>query len=311
MNAWINKLALCLANGQPQVLVTVGATRGSAPRDAGARMWVGADFIEDTIGGGHLEWKAMAHARAMLTASGPRRDLVRYPLGPGLGQCCGGVVWLVFEYLDKTDAAWCMELAEAQRQGVALQRTVILDGPAARASPHIAPAPPGSEVHLDSASGKFFDVWRTPCRPVVVCGAGHIGQAIVRLLADLPVQVIWLDSRDTCWPSELPANVTAVQGDADDVIDMPDNASWLVLTHNHALDLALIDAVFRYKTFVFMGLIGSRTKKARFVSQLRQRHADALVDQLCCPIGRVRPSDKNPAVIAVSVVAQLLEHMPA
>lgn len=301
-------------------------------------MWVGTDFIVDTIGGGHLEWKAAATARLMLEQSRLHCKLERYPLGPSLGQCCGGVVWLLFEHLGHDDAAWCTQIAVALAQGDHVVRTVAVpslssDGIQTDIKPaHDILANPGHDmprvssdislqyVSRDAATDKpglcthvntatVTDVWSAPQAHIVVCGAGHIGNAIVRLLTDLPVQVTWLDPRDNCWPSHVPANVQIVQGDADDVMDMPDNAYWLILTHNHALDLAIIEAVFRQKDFSFLGLIGSKSKKARFVSQLSRRHAPELVEQICCPVGIVQTSSKLPPVIAVSVVAQLLDLM--
>lgn len=281
LHEWLAALAQRLSRGQPQILVSVVKTQGSTPRDAGARMWVGSDFIVDTVGGGHLEWKAIAQARQMLEQPKPGPRLERYPLGPGLGQCCGGVVWLMFEYLDRDDALWCAQIAETLAHGGSMARTVILDG------------------------HEIVDVWSVPPVQIVVCGAGHIGTHIVKLLAALPFQVTWLDPRG-CWPDTIPGNVRVVQGDADDVPDMPEHAYWLILTHNHALDLAIIDGVFRHKSFAFLGLIGSKSKKARFVSRLSQRHNPELVERLICPLGIVQTSSKLPAVIAVSVVAQLL-----
>ena len=317
---WLSDLALQLELGQTQVLVTVVHTQGSTPRDTGARMWVGADFVVDTIGGGHLEWKAMADARQMLEQPGVQRKIERYPLGPGLGQCCGGVVWLLFEPLGHDDASWCTQIAATLEQGGHVVRTVAVSPPPADDSPPRVPSPvtlqhmghgalPESITHLDKDAATVTDVWTAPTAHVVVCGAGHIGNAIVKVLVNLPVQVIWLDPRDNCWPSSVPPNVRVVQGDADDVSDMPENAYWLILTHNHALDLAIIDAVFRKKTFSFLGLIGSKSKKARFVTQLSRRHTPELVQQICCPIGVVQTSSKLPSVIAVSIVAQLLNLM--
>lgn len=320
---WLSDLAGQLAAGQSQVLVTVGHTLGSAPQDAGARMCVGTDFIVNTIGGGHLEWKAIACAREMLAQAGPRRKVQRYPLGPGLGQCCGGVVWLVFEYLDSQDVHWCLEIGDALSRGRSVRRIVDLAPASDMHSSVVAGTHAGvalyplsaherrMETRLDIERGRLIDVWSVPTTDVVVCGAGHIGHAIVRLLADLPVRVVWLDPRDDCWPARVPVNVQLLQGDEDDVPDMPEQAYWLVLTHNHALDLAIVDSVFRHKSFAFMGLIGSKTKQVRFSSRLRQRHDAQLVERLCCPIGIVSTSSKQPAVIAVSVVAQLLELIAA
>lgn len=315
---WLAELATRLAADQPQVLVTVGRTQGSTPRDTGARMWVGTDFIVDTIGGGHLEWKAIACARDMLAQAVPQRKVQRYPLGPGLGQCCGGMVWLTFEYLDSQDAFWCMQIVDALSSDKSVKRIVDLTPASdtnlsvvARTCADVTLYPlsaneGGLTTRLDIEQGRLIDVWSAPTTNIVVCGAGHVGHAVVRLLADLPVRVVWMDSRDDCWPARVPVNVQILQGDQDDVPDMPEQAYWLVLTHNHALDLAIIDNVFRHKSFAFMGLIGSKTKQARFASRLRQRHDSQIVERLCCPIGIVATSSKQPAVIAVSVVSQLL-----
>jgi len=91
-----------LATGDA-VLVTVVATRGSVPREVGAWMAVFADTVVGTVGGGHLEHDAIAKARADLPTLAPA-ETVRYPLGPGLGQCCGGEVQLRFEHVSAPDA---------------------------------------------------------------------------------------------------------------------------------------------------------------------------------------------------------------
>lgn len=87
-------------HAQACVLVTVDATQGSVPRDAGAWMGVFADEVAGTIGGGRVELEATAHAREVL-AGRAGAGLRRYPLGPGLGQCCGGVMHLRFDVLPR------------------------------------------------------------------------------------------------------------------------------------------------------------------------------------------------------------------
>lgn len=358
---WVARLTQQLAAGSPQVLVTVLDTRGSAPRDAGARMWVGVDTIVDTIGGGHLEWKAMAVARDMLRAGRRQAQIRRYPLGPGLGQCCGGVVWLLFEYLDHHDAPWCQQVVTALSQGHSVYREVQVPPVPERVASHLdggpgnrqgvahtrqgviaeaggrAGSPPTDAPLLQferaddvvcvmhAAGGRasaqptpttrtwqdgcFVDIWKAPHIHVVVCGAGHIGHAIVDALAGLPLQVVWLDPRDDVWPAHVPPGVSCLQGDADDVPDLPDNAYWLVLTHNHALDLAIVDAVLGQKPFAFLGLIGSKSKRARFVSRLSRKYSPDQLARLRCPIGTLPTRSKLPAVIAVSVAAQLVALM--
>src|SRR5690606_33079250 len=227
-----------LRAGQPGVLVTVVRALGSTPRDPGARMCVGPDAVRDTIGGGHLEWKAIAHAREILQQGRREREILRYPLGPSLGQCCGGVVWLAFERLDARDLAWCNGVVTALQNGMAVKRFVPLNGEAPRLELVSGDRLADSAVWEDGYS-EFTDIMGNPALDVIVCGAGHVGRAIVDLLADLPVNVIWLDPRESCWPAKIPGNTQCVQGDADDVRDMPENAYWLVLTHSHALDLQI------------------------------------------------------------------------
>lgn len=325
--AWLEAVLEGLRAGQPQVLITVVQAKGSTPRDSGARMWVSASAQHDTIGGGHLEQQAIDAARTMLAQDAPHGKVVRYSLGPALGQCCGGVVWLAFEYLNQGDISWLEAVQAALAGGQSAQRTVCLplssgnsvpidvacrrlDGVQVQVLPGSAAGHDSSEdlplTSWDEFSGVMLDTVVRPALNIMICGAGHVGQAIVRLLADLPVHVVWLDPRDDCWPAVVPANVTCIQGDADDVIDCPDNAYWLVLTHSHALDLDIIEAIFAHKPFSFLGLIGSKTKKARFVSRLLQRFPEELVNRMQCPIGLVATSSKLPSVIAISIVAQII-----
>jgi len=318
---WLQALALALESGRPAVLVSVIQVKGSAPRDPGARMWVDAQATHDTIGGGHLEQQAIDFARGMLAGGLPGRCVQRYPLGPRLGQCCGGVVWLAFERLSYADLSWCRQAIALLDAGAAVRRRVcapLLAERVGAAAPeeatHLLEAPIDAAVariEWDEASGWLDDFIAPPASTVVVCGAGHVGRAIVNLLAGLPIRLIWLDPRDDAWPSEIPSHVQCIQGDEQDVVDCPDQAYWLVLTHSHALDLAIVEQVLRRKSFRYLGLIGSATKRARFRSQLLQRFPADEVDRVQCPIGAISTSSKRPAVIAVSVAAQLIPLLEA
>ena len=303
---WVKGLLQGMRAGRPQVLISVVQVKGSAPRDEGARMWVDAHKAWNTIGGGHLELQAIELARQMLAQAGPRAQVRHYALGPSLGQCCGGAVWLAFEYFQPGDLGWCEDVQAHIAQGRKAMRKVNLSSGSSRLD-FLGEAPTDAPLgsSWDEASGMLTDVVGGHTLQVVVCGAGHVGKAIVQLLGTLPVSVFWLDPRDDAWPDSIPDNVTLVQGDAADVVDCPDDAYWLVLTHSHALDLEIIQNVFRHKPFCFLGLIGSKTKNARFRSQLSRRFPQELVDRMVCPIGLVQTSSKLPAVIAVSVVAQL------
>ena len=142
-------------------------------------------------------------------------------------------------------------------------------------------------------------------------GAGHVGRAIVRLLANIPCRVQWIDERDSEFPDEsLPPHIerVCVEPVEAEVASAPPGAFYLVLTHSHSLDLALTQAVLKRGDFGYFGLIGSRTKRARFEHRLQQRgFAPALVDRIVCPIGVPGITGKEPEVIALAVVAQLLQ----
>lgn len=326
MRDWLPEIVAAIEAGEPQVLVSVVQARGSVPRDAGARLWVGAGQVTDTIGGGRLEWEAVARARAWLTRGGitaclendaeadqlrgrealdatARRELVRFPLGPRLGQCCGGAVWLLFEWLDGADLPWLRQACDALRDDHCLVRRVFFDDGRVQWQADGAVHAPGWDAGQRCLTDAFGQA-----RPlVVVCGAGHVGRAIVNLLATLPFRVLWLDARDTGWPDQVPGSVQCRVADEHDIPDLPDDACWLVLTHDHALDLRLVDAILTHRHFRFLGMIGSATKAARFRSRLARRHPPEMVARLQCPIGTLPVRSKLPAVIAVSVVGQLLQ----
>ncbi|MCO5978500.1 xanthine dehydrogenase accessory protein XdhC [Ideonella oryzae] len=142
-------------------------------------------------------------------------------------------------------------------------------------------------------------------------GAGHVGRAIVHLLADLPCEVLWVDERDKEFPSEPSpphiARLVSEQAEAEVALGRPGDA-YLVLTHRHDLDLRIVEAILRRGDFGFCGLIGSATKRARFEHRLRERGIPASsLSRLTSPIGLPGLSGKEPAVIALSVVAQLLQ----
>jgi xanthine dehydrogenase accessory factor len=255
-----------LAQRQPAVVVEVTEAKGSAPRAAGTRMLVAAAQTVGTIGGGHLELKAIQSAREMLRTQELAPHSEHYPLGPALGQCCGGAVTLGFAALD--DAA-------------------LARWPA---------APPMFHLQL--------------------YGAGHVGRAIATLLATLDVVVDWIDEREeefasrttlgTPWPSHI-RQVCVDAVDAE-VREAPPGAYYLVLTHNHDLDLRITEAILRRGDFAFLGLIGSRTKRQRFIHRYEQRGiAPEVIARMTCPIGVEGITGKQPEIIAVGVVAQLLQ----
>ena len=95
---WVNALHQLNQQGEAYVLVTLVGVSGSTPRNSGTKMVITADNIYDTIGGGHLEHKTIAHAHKMLASGEETQQLEHFQLGSQLGQCCGGSASVLFEY---------------------------------------------------------------------------------------------------------------------------------------------------------------------------------------------------------------------
>ena len=300
----------------PAVLVTVAGVQGSVPREAGARMLVTQDGQADTIGGGHLEMRAVEIARAMLQDGRPRHT-ERFALGPSLGQCCGGVMVLAFEL---ADAALARLLDDRRQQDS--WRLVAFDGAPDNAlfdaggrqlAGTCAPSfLTGCGTHLmQEADGRrwLVDQVAAPRAHLLLFGAGHVGGAIVRTLAQLPCSVTWVDERDDMFPGEVPDNVTVEATDSPEslVAAAPPGATYLVMTHSHALDQRLAEAILARADVSWFGLIGSLTKRRQFEHRLRERGVPGLrIDAMVCPVGLPGITGKAPAVIAASVCAQLL-----
>ena len=334
----------------PAVLVTVARVEGSVPREPGARMLVDAAGFRGTIGGGHLEHRALDMARAMLEQGGFQACLERFPLGPKLGQCCGGIAWLAFEPADagqlalldqrRNEDTWrsvfvgwagspptrsipvgadtngATDHAWFERVGGRPAHPTLIDAAGRVLAGEPAPAFDRTiGTHVLEQDGRLWliDAVLAPRASLVLFGAGHVGAAIVRALADLPCRVTWVDEREDMFPSEIPANVTVEATDTPEALveNAPQGSAFLVMTHSHALDLQLSHAILSRPGPVhdsdWFGLIGSDTKRRQFEHRLRERGIDAArVGTMVCPIGLPGIEGKAPAVIAASVAAQLL-----
>jgi xanthine dehydrogenase accessory factor len=271
------------------VMVTLAAAKGSSPREPGARMIVNPDgTFTGTIGGGALEWQAIALAQGALgRPSGPKAELRRFALGPELGQCCGGQVDLLVETFSAADRDAVAALASRETAG----RFAL---------------PPGAASYADGVLREGFGDAR---RPLVLFGAGHVGRALVLALAPLPFIVTWVDPRPDAFPTHVPVNVVLRRLDdpAAALADAPAGAFVVVMTHSHPLDLALVDAALRDGRFGYVGLIGSATKRARFEKRLRETGVPSdRIASLVCPIGVGGIASKAPAVIAAATAAELL-----
>lgn len=279
----------------PVARVVIAAHDGSSPREVGAAMLVWADGQAGTIGGGALEWEALARARGMLARGGARVD--RQALGPALGQCCGGAVTLWTEVYAAAPVAEAGVVARGPGEmPLAVARML------ARARGEgMVPAPGLVQRWLVEPAVE-------PRRALWVWGAGHVGRALVAVLAPLPgLAITWVDVAAERFPDVVPEGVTVLPVAVPEAAVglAPAEAEHLVLTYSHAVDLALCDALLR-RGFASLGLIGSATKWARFRSRLAALGHDAdAVGRIDCPIGNPALG-KHPQAIAVGVAAELL-----
>jgi xanthine dehydrogenase accessory factor len=244
------------------VLIEVTDVRGSAPRDAGAWMLVARDMIFRTIGGGQLEYMAIDHARKILV--GGRDSSMDVPLGPEIGQCCGGRVGLSFRRVNR---------------GLAEELVAKVDAEIST-RPH-----------------------------VYVFGAGHVGDALAYSLSLTPVRVILVDTREAeLMAVDAPGVETCLAALPEQVVrSAPPGSAFIVLTHDHALDFLIVTEALQRGDAVYVGMIGSKTKKATFKNWLkREIGRDDLFDNLICPVGGSVVKDKRPEVIAALAAAEVL-----
>lgn len=290
-------------------MVTVVATKGSAPREAGARLVVNPDgTFTGTIGGGTLEWRAIALGQAALADSAAKRaDLRRFSLGPELGQCCGGRVEILVELIGAEERGLVGHLAAREAAGAFITRgRVSADRGLVREVVGDMNVSPGSAVWRDD---DLFEGFGDDLRALLLFGAGHVGRALVLALAQLPFAVTWVDPRPDAFPAYLPKNVAVARLDdpVSAIRDAPPGSFVLVMTHSHPLDLALVSAALADDRFPYVGLIGSGSKRARFERMLRDAGVAAeRIANLVCPIGVHGIRSKTPAVIAAATVAELL-----
>jgi len=250
--------------GQAYVLVTLVGVSGSTPRNSGTKMVISKDDIFDTIGGGHLEYKAIKQAQTMLATGKDSQHLEHFQLGTNLGQCCGGNASILFE---------CFAAVGVN---------------------------------------------------IMLFGAGHVGKALIPILAQLPCQITWVDSREEQFPASLSVssaassdtyhNVQQVVSEEPEleVANMPANSYYIVMTHNHQMDFEISQAILKRADFNYLGLIASDTKWRRFQQRYKHRDIDqAQVERMNCPIGLSQVGGKLPMEVAVSVAGEIINSYQA
>lgn len=378
MHNWPQQLQALRESDTHAVLVTVAGIRGSAPREIGSNMIVTEADVTGTIGGGYLENECIRLACAALREGDtlPARKLRRFALGSQCGQCCGGVVDVLFERVALDDAAWIdalVALQQAGRKGVLVTdlqagddtgkwlvteatdganvRTAVQNAmhPAPRNAPRAAhsgskadeqfgnaadtvaemldgnihaaalalidkqQASTNIETRLTDGRKAKYLLERVGPAPlsIVLFGAGHVGRACAAVFGTLDAEVLVADSRADYLEHDWPANATAVYADTPALLveHCPPRSYYLVMTHDHAIDLTLCEAILARNDRAFCGLIGSRSKQRRFEKQLRAAGIDeTTLATLTCPIGIDSIGGKQPGEIAIATAAQVVAH---
>jgi xanthine dehydrogenase accessory factor len=265
VNSRAAEIAAFFAANPDAIVCELTSVRGSSPREQGTFMLVGRTDLFGTIGGGALEYMVIEHARRLI-ANGQAEEAMDVPLGPEIGQCCGGRVEVVLRY---ANAASRTRLAAMVTEEDA-------------ALPH-----------------------------VFVFGAGHVGRALARMLALLPVQLEVIDTRrDEI--DLLPADIKsrAVPMPEAVVRGAPLGSSYVILTHDHALDFLIAQEALARTDAPYIGMVGSQTKRAKFSSWFKAEGGDARVlERLVLPIGQMGLGDKRPEVIAALAAAEIMVHI--
>jgi len=302
----LTELIALVARHGPVARVVVAAIKGSVPREVGAAMLVWPNGQAGTIGGGALEFQAAEHARDRM-GQPSTASLKTVPLGPELGQCCGGATTLLTEVFTAAD---CATLADLKTEGrpfcrnirgdTGVEPLVVARQVALARGQGIAPTPA-------FLAGWMIDPFAARRDPVWIYGAGHVGRALVTALAPFEYDITWVDTAQDRFPNAMPdcATPLVAADPARAVAYAPADARHLVLTFSHAMDLEICHAILS-RGFRGAGLIGSATKWARFRKRLAALgHTDTQINAITCPIGRPELG-KSPAAIAAGVAVALL-----
>ena len=249
------------------ILATIIKAKGSVPRNENVSMVISSSKQYGTIGGGELEYQVIKESKALLNNLDCNQKIIELPLGPALGQCCGGFVKI---QLSKFKNGKNLLLKHDLKEQIINQN-----------------------------------------QNLYIFGAGHVGNSLLSKLDGVGFNIFVIDSREN-FISKINADYVFPILAKDHTIiikNTPSKSYYLVLTHSHQLDLSICDSILKKNDFTFIGLIGSKTKKIRFTKRLIEiGHDKNLIDKIECPIGIQSIEGKEPDVIAISIIARLLEY---
>lgn len=300
---WIEIVKDSLLRQQAVCRVVIAQAKGSTPRESGAEMFVTAGMFWQTIGGGQLEFEALAIARSLLFKAGKtgfHRHWQSFALGPNLGQCCGGHVHLLFEAFDMA--------ASPSVQSLAQEKAGSYFHPHDQ---HIICQPQSDLARIpiyDPIQKTLILPAGRPVHPFYLYGAGHVGRALIEVTGDLALTRFWVDVDKDRFPAQTPGDVSLVPARDMAIIarNAPDNAFHIVMSYSHKIDEDIVHAILSKGAFAQLGLIGSATKRQRFYRSLQKAGIDEThLTRLVCPIGLQQITGKSPAHVALSIAAQL------
>lgn len=249
------------------ILATIIKAKGSVPRNENVNMAVSSSKQYGTIGGGELEYQVIKESNDLLNNFDCNEKNIELPLGPTLGQCCGGFVKI---QLSKFKNGKNLLLKHNLKEQIINQN-----------------------------------------QNLYIFGAGHVASALLSKLDGVGFNIFVIDSRENFISNINTDYVFPILAKDHTIIikNAPSKSYYLVLTHSHQLDLSICDSILKKNDFTFIGLIGSKTKKIRFEKRLIETGYDKkLIDKIECPIGINSIQGKEPDVIAISMIARLLEY---
>ena len=324
---WLQRLCELIDLDRMVVRVSIIKSEGSAPREVGSYMTVSENSFFGTIGGGALEFKALRKARELLRANlgkGQmpwRRVISDFSLGPSLGQCCGGAVQLLFESLGPSEIKQITSLRE---RGRILVRPLqsgepweVIEELRNEHSNWPLPVEGCVREYLSGArqlkavvvGDWYIEPLKVETQPLFLYGAGHVGRAVVKAFEGLPFKIYWVDTEPSRFPDVISMGIEKiVSQDPAEVCQYAPPGTWhVVMTYSHAIDFRVCFAVLKKDTFGYLGVIASKTKRARFAKRLRAGGvSDAAIARLHAPIGLEGLEGKEPPIIAVSLAADFL-----
>ena len=240
-------------------------TEGSVPRNKGTFMLISNTNIYGSIGGGQLEYNIINRSKIILKKKKDfKEEIINIPLGPSIGQCCGGYAQIkLTKYKNGTESL-------------------------------------NDEENIEKNLDNLF-----------IFGAGHIGKELSKKSIDLDFKIHLIDSRADYFKEQKNDGIINIYAKFPWMIikNLPKNSYYIILTHSHDFDFKIISEILKINNFNFIGLIGSKTKRKRFENRLLKLGFNKfLIDKIECPIGIRSIEGKEPDVIAISIIARLLEY---